>query len=75
MIKVLYAETGVELSPSAEVTSYRTNGGFFGYWSGFLKADVDCQDMASLSKLSGYLFDRQTPFAVSSAPKVTKLDV
>jgi hypothetical protein len=75
LIRELHRETGVELPPSAEVTSYRTNGGFFGYWSGFLKAEIACQDMASLKQLSGTLFDSQTLFEVLPDPQGTKLDV
>lgn len=74
LIKELYRETGVTLPPSARVTSYRTDGGFFGYWSGFLKAKVNCRDMAPLKQLSGDLFDSQAPFEVSSKPKLARLD-
>lgn len=75
LIKELQEETGVELPSNTKVTSYRTNGGFFGYWSGFLKAEVACQDMESLRRLSGTLFDGKTPLQVRPTPKVTRLDV
>lgn len=74
LIKALYRETGVTLPPSARVVSHRTNGGFFGYWSGFLKAKVNCRDIAPLKQLSGDLFDSQTWFEVSSEPKTPQLD-
>ncbi|MGD1855121.1 MAG: hypothetical protein ACFB2W_12815 [Leptolyngbyaceae cyanobacterium] len=74
LIKALHRETGITLPPSARVTSYRTDGGSFGYWSGFLKAKVNCRDMASLKQLSGNLFDSQTRFDISSESKTTQLD-
>jgi hypothetical protein len=75
LIKALHEETGVKLPPNAEVTSYRTNGGFFGYWSGFLKAEVTCQDMEFYKTLSGTVFNSKTPFKVRSEPKSPELNV
>ena len=75
LIKLLHEETGVKLPPNAEVISYRTNGGFFGYWSGFLKAEVACQDIELYKAVSGTLFDGKTPFEVRSKPKAPGLNV
>lgn len=75
LLELLHQEAGIKVPASAEVTSYRTNGGFFGYWSGFLKAEVACQDMERYEQLSGSVFNSKTPFEVRSEPKITRLNV
>lgn len=75
LIAELKKETGVQLPENAEVTSYRTGSGFFGYWSGFLKADVDCRDLGQLRTLSGTIFDSQAYFDELQEPRQTEIDV
>lgn len=75
LIAQMQQETGIQLPPMAKVVSYRTGGGFFGYWSGFLRADIDCRQMGQVWQLSGSLFDDQTPLQSLSAPKVVTFDI
>ncbi|MEO1211301.1 MAG: hypothetical protein AAFX78_17390 [Cyanobacteria bacterium J06638_20] len=75
LIAELKRETGVQLPENADVISYRTGQSFFGYWSGFLKAEVDCRDLGQLGMLSGTIFDSQTYFDELQEPRQTEIDV